>query len=106
MVKHVRQYLDVSTAHLTEQDNRMLSQSVEDRDVINMVVPLVREYEYGHWVWVPDAEDIEFYAQSYTSYGLSETFVDVLRYARKNNCDWVNFDRDAEPCEDLPTHDW
>lgn len=101
MSNHVRKYLDLSTGHLTEFDNGTL-RSVDP----NADAPLVRPYEYGYWVWVPDREDLEVYLTAYTEYGFSSAFCTVLRYARENACDWINFDRDAEPCPDLVTFKW
>ena len=106
MANHVRKYLDVSAAHMTEQDNDLLAKALEDGDKVNMVLPHTLPYSYGNWVWVPDAEEMESHESMYTSYGFSPAFVGVLKYARENDCDWVNFDRDGEVCEDLPTHEW
>ncbi len=106
MAKHIRKFFDISTAHMTAQDNDLLARAVKERDKINMALPLIRPYDHGAWVWVPDAEDMDFYAQPYSDYGFSPAFLKVLRYARENDCDWINFDSDAEQCLDLETFDW
>lgn len=107
MNKHVRNYLDLSTGNIPFEDTERLDQAVVDQEEgYRDDAPTVRPYSYGWWVWVPEADDLEMYSLWYTEYGLSTAFLAVLRYARENGCDWINFDRDADPCPDLETFDW
>lgn len=106
MSKHVRKYLDLSTGHMTHRDNELLATVNKEDALCGLDLPLVRPFEYGNFVWVPDTEDRDQYESGYAKYGFSPEFIGVLRYARENGCDWVNFDRDADTCEDLPTFNW
>ena len=100
MSKNVKQYLDLSTAHVTEWDNHQIE--VMTRGLIYCPHP------YGYWVHVPQAgEDLmEPYLKKARKCGFSEALCNAIRYAREQGCDWINFDQDADTCDDLPTHEW
>jgi hypothetical protein len=63
---------------------------------------LAREYEYGHWVWVP-TEDV---AAEHDVSGDLPHLAQLMTVARANDCRWINFDRDADPIDGLPTFEW
>lgn len=98
-------HLDISTVHLTEEDNDILSNFCTDISY--------GEHDYGFYVSVPDVDyespdDGTLHAKINQALedGLSESFVNILKYAHKNDCSIVVFDRDGEVDENLPTFDW
>lgn len=96
----IRQYLDVCTSHVTEDDMQKLS---GDGGVIHS------PHEHGAWVWVPeeDHEEMsEYISEHVKPLGFSDAFINLLRHARKQGCDWINLDADADIEPELPTFDW
>jgi hypothetical protein len=100
----VYKYLDLSTGHLTRNEGVELSSAYPYGDLDHS--PRVIVHDYGAWVNVPDldgswdAEDQEALRSS------RPNLADVIDHARELGCTWINFDRDAEPEEGLPVHDW
>ena len=92
----IRQFLDVSTKHMTEADSKVISQ-----------VPqlIVTEYPEGFWVTVPDFRaDLWIYEELKKQ--VSETLLSVLLAAAAANLPYVCFDRDAPVYERFSQHDW
>lgn len=88
----IQRTLVISTAHLTDEDRERF----ETDDVIGVV----RAFEYGWTVHVPD-EDAEQDDES-----MSAEFAACLKLARDNKCVWLTFDRDGEAVAGLPTFEW
>lgn len=81
--------LDLSTAHMPESD--------PDWGSLRVAV-----HEYGAVVFVlSDREDLDFEHEDEP-----EWIRPAMALARKHDCLLVNFDRDGEVCEDLPTWEW
>ncbi len=101
LVPGVCSYLDVSTGHITELEMLRLSAG----GVSDLSVPRVIPHEYGAWVHVrcSEVEDDDVCREDAL---LGVNVAVVLRRARELGCSWVNFDRDAEPLDGLPTFDW
>ena len=89
----VRKVLDISTAHLPEET----AQRMEDGE-------FPKQYsmhnEYGGLVSVPEEDEIT------VANIPCEALCTILRRAVVHGCDWVLFDRDGLPIEDLPVFDW
>ena len=94
----VYNYMDLSTAHLIKKDAQLLGKRPEGG-------PIIRDYAYGWWVWVP-SDDMTEMLRQYRKVGFSPNFSTVLRYARNLHCNWINFDQDADLDDDLPKFRW
>lgn len=92
----VRSYLELSTAHLTEQTAQRIEDSVEQ--MLGLPFITYAKGEYGWWVHVP-ATDPELHM------GMTDLLA-ALQYARSKDCAWIMFDRDVETIEDLPSYEW
>lgn len=105
----VYRYLDFSTAHLTEREADELCGSgptgvyvMGDLDHS----PRVVTHEYGAWVHVP-ALDGAWGEEDQDALEKSRpNLAACLDRARELDCNWINFDQDAERDPDLPTFDW
>jgi hypothetical protein len=89
----IRQFLDLSTAHLPKDIRDALSAQ-----------PGVVAYAltYGWLMWVPDDPD------GHCADGeqpVPDVVLTIQRYARERDCDYVLFDADADQVEGLPTWD-
>jgi hypothetical protein len=90
-------YLDLSTAHLTEAECEALTYSR------SQAAPRCIDHEYGYWVHVPAAEDDEAGEERAVEYPNLQA---VIEYARRHQCNWINFDVDAAIVATLSTFDW
>lgn len=93
------QALDISTSHISEDTNNILTMVAKTNDFHFTVA----EYEYGYFVGVPNVDnDPDFKYQD----EVPEDLRKVLDFARKNKCLIVRLDADADQCDDLPTFNW
>jgi len=86
--KFVRDFLDVSTAHISPAAKVWLEGVQGNHAVAN--------FEYG-WFWVVPQSDTEL---------LHKDLEPIAEYASKAGCHHILFDRDADTIDALPTHDW
>lgn len=96
---NVRQVWDLSTAHVTEKDNDHLEFGFPS-------LPFrVAPHEYGWVIFLredfPDSD-----ADKLLEMGFSGAFVAILRAANNRGFLLINFDRDADVDENLPTFTW
>ena len=87
----VRTFLDLSTAHLTEETRLRWANGEFDKFLTYVADP------YGWWLWTGSEEGL-----------LQQVPADihaVVAYARNLGCDWIKFDRDAEIVNDLPVYE-
>jgi hypothetical protein len=100
----VLHYLDACTGHITEQDMRLLDHEGRPRLEHGIVsVP----HEYGAWVHCLD--DGDFKGNDYQKVragGYSESFVALLKYAKRKGCIWINLDQAGLRHEDLGWNEW
>jgi hypothetical protein len=84
-------FLDISTAHITEEDNKQL-----DIHALKGELPVYALNEYGWFVWAE------------TEFGddMSSAIKDVLEIARAHECAYVRFDRDGREYDELPKFEW
>jgi hypothetical protein len=93
--------LDISTGHLTEQDNNLLQADADNNPGPNTPVAAYK-YEYGYFVYVgEEAED-----QTIKEYGYSDSFINILKKARELKCKYVQYDSDGIQYEDIPFYNW
>ncbi|MGG5810875.1 hypothetical protein [Falsiroseomonas sp. CW058] len=106
----VGRFLDISTAHITLEDDRILAQWAE----CEMTKPLLRppyrvvRHAYGYFVHVRDepAEERAECEAAARDEGISECFLEIQAIARRHGCWWINIDRDASILDGAATNDW
>ena len=85
--------LDVSTAHMTQEDADQLSAEYRCGQA-----PVYELSEYG---WLCYAGEIE---ENWDK--MSPAFLNVMRAAKELKCDYVRFDRDGREYPELQKFDW
>jgi hypothetical protein len=95
----VRKYLDISTGHMTKNDNDILAMN-KAKDV------LFDPFEYGYRVWVPSKKFAKETYKAMKKAGLSKSFRKIIKWACKKGMDWVAFDRDGTIYSQFKTFDW
>jgi hypothetical protein len=97
----VGKYLDVSTAHITTADAKLL-------DLCGGANPfVVYKYPEGYFVHV-SIEDKYFHqtiAEARKA-GYSKAFIAIMRWAWSKSCWFVRLDCDGFTYSDLPTYEW
>ena len=103
----VQKYLDISTAHITEEDTKILTNKETQDD--HMLPIIIHEYDEGYFINV-SIDSLEHekdkYVVSLTKIGFSEAFINIMLKACSLNCYWVRFDGDTPKCNDLPEFEW
>lgn len=99
-------YLCLSTAHITEKDNTLLSSLKSDLDTFCAI--RIVPHDYGYFIHVPNynSDAYEEMIKELLDFGLSESFILLHKYAKVNNCMWINLDRDGETIDYLQTFEW
>lgn len=98
--------IEISTAHITENDDRVLGAMVNGRHPM----PLnIADIEYGYIIVIP--YDRDYFNEKRQDcedegYDLSDSFWKLMQYAFDNGHRAIILDRDADEIEDLETHDW
>jgi len=59
--------------------------------------------EYGWMIYVND-EYLQTTVRPMTEF--SEGFLQAIKLAQDNSCEWLRFDRDADTVEELPEYEW
>lgn len=86
-----RKFLTLSTAHVTNETRLILDESpIKDWPVFGF---------QGVYGWVIYAHDEDYLEIPRDLWGVCE-------YARKNGCDYIMFDADADMIEELPHYEW
>ena len=93
-MKQVRKFLDLSTGHLPRKTAEEIEAEVFPKK------PAMQS-EYAWLFSVP--ETIQELHDAGVTCG---AFLNVMVLAQDTGCDYVLFDRDAEPVDWLPTFDW
>lgn len=88
----IHNFLDISTAGLTQSDTDLLNKIACDRDNNG---PRVIAHEYGWWVNV-STDLFHETMDECRVLGFSKSFLDTYAYAHRHGCWWINFDQDAE----------
>lgn len=78
-----------STSHLSGDDNTDLFEETTNLVVYEMG-------EYGWMIWTRSTEERKH----------SANLESLLEFARKHDCEWIRFDRDADIIEGLKTFEW
>ena len=93
--------LDISTGHLTKQDEKLLRAAAKGVDT-NPIIAY--KYEYGYFVHVPDKD--EGLNKACIKEGYSKEFTLLLIRARELGCKYIQFDGDGITYDDIPSFDW
>lgn len=97
----IHKYMDLSTAHITEEDDKLIQDDLNN----NYGILCGAAYEGGYWLYVPP-RGVDRYLFEVGEDHFSESFLACLRKAQKADCTYLRLDCDAEICEDLAKHDW
>jgi hypothetical protein len=100
----VYRYLDLSTSHLTEREAEELGFPFSFGDLDHS--PRVVSHEYGAWVNVPEADGSWTLKDNAALHKTRPNLAACIARARVLDCNWINFDADAEQDSDLPTFEW
>ena len=92
----IHKYLDLSTAHITEQTNTFLYRELQWR----LSELIVHDKTRGYFIHVP--ESLEKLKQM----DIPKDLKACLRLAQKHKCNWLVLDGDAETVDCLKTYDW
>jgi hypothetical protein len=91
--------LIVSSAHIQQKDNNLLYTSVHD---VNLGAIVYELGEYGYMIYVR-----EFASNStLKAIGFSKDFINLVKLAQDNNCEYLRIDRDGPLFDELPTFEW
>ncbi len=85
--------MDCSTVHLRLET----LQAIRDEHVGHLLYP----NPYGAFCWVPDEADFGEIDEE----TVPQDLIDVLRFARKESCDWIKFDCDGTEYDELPKYE-
>lgn len=101
----IKQMLDLSTAHITAEDNRRCSERDIDDSYSFGSLPRIVGHAYGYIVFVTEGPDA---IDNLRAEGFSEAFVGIYSRAAasENTIMLINFDSDADTVEGLATFDW
>ncbi len=110
-------YIDVSTAHITKEDNEILRLCLNDekRDfpksltsgyvIESDIAPAGYGFEHGYWIFVGLGFDWGTVAQRDGS-PLSPSFINLYQRAYHSDADVMKIDCDGMIYDDLPKYDW
>ena len=87
--------LVLSTAHISRLDNEAI---LSDDSLSCMST------DYAHIVMVD--KDSRSQIKTLKSYGFSNAFLNIIRFARKNGCQYIKFDCDGPVMDQLTKFDW
>lgn len=94
--------LAISTAHITEADNRVLA-----ADDGSLQVPYYRLGDTGYLIHVAqDSEGLLEHAYQAVAEGMSGAFIALLLFAQTRGYQWILLDRDAAQHSLLKAFDW
>ena len=88
--------LDISTGHMTKEDNQRLQNANSN----NMAISAYELEEYGWLAYVGDIDN------NWPTEDWSTAFRTVMETAKEMGCNYVRFDRYGRDYEELPKFDW
>lgn len=92
----IGKYLDISTAHVTKEDDAKLA--AEDCPIC------CYPYECGYWIYVDLNHEV--HESDVPAMGFSQGFADVYMAARQAGCQWIKLDCDGYEYEQFKRYDW
>ena len=120
-------YIDVSTAHITKEDDEILRTCMSDtysiheefgnevrsaysgvcspRDPQEDIAPAGYAFDQGYWIFVGLGSDWGTVAQRDGS-RFSPSFINLYQRGYHSDADWMKIDCDGMIYDDLPKYDW
>jgi hypothetical protein len=92
-MRNIEKVLTLSSAHIPMEPARTVGLGLGERG------PRVQEHEYGWIVFLGDAETDITRPQP-------EWLLPIVKLAHEHDCAFINFDRDGDDVDGLPTYDW
>lgn len=97
----IRNFLALCTCHLDWETMQSITEALEDKERFKDPEDwrywlIGAPWEYGAWLWVGNDDEVD----------MPECLVSCLRLARDHGCDWIQFDADTDPIDELPQHAW
>jgi hypothetical protein len=107
----IEQVVNLSTAHVTEQDNDHLTEcsKSDPSHPKYRAAGWVVATDYGFMVFMPpkdNKEEVADHIHAYKEIGLSKEFLDLCKLAAERDCTWLRFDCDIPETKGLPTFGW
>lgn len=91
-------YLDVSTAHITAQDNGKLERLAGADGIGELIV-----YEYLYGFFIPCVQTLRSDA---VSDGMSPSFIKICEAALSEKCGLIRIDADGDRHSEFDEHSW
>ena len=98
--------LNLSTIHITEDDNIILTQITEDG---HPEAGWVISTDYGFMIFVPpggNTEEVAEHVHGFKQVGMSNAFIDLYKLAAEQQCTWLRLDCDIPEVDGLQIFDW
>lgn len=85
--------LELSTAHITESTANLLKKEPNENNLALSVFPLSI---FGYLINVTPTSNTT----------IPKDLNDCINLAKENNCEWIMFDSDIDPIDNLPEYKW
>lgn len=92
---------DVSTSHITEQDDHLLSESCYTDCPL-----VVYKYEYGYFILCGEEDEIDDLCEAAKIHGFSDSLVNIVKLACMQNAKYVQLDGEGREYNELEVYDW
>jgi hypothetical protein len=94
--------LDVSTVHISQEDNELLVDTHLTESPI-----IAYQSDCGYFVYIPqDKELYDGFPEKAKSFGHSKAFINLIDKARNMECQYIHLDRDGTTYSDIPKFKW
>jgi hypothetical protein len=94
--------LEISTIHITEEDNKILIKLKDDPNTI-----IFTSDEYGYKIFIPiSSNDRMENLKLIKKAGLSQSFNEIFQEGIKLNVNLISIDRDGPVYDNLPKFNW
>lgn len=100
----ITKMLTLSTSHITKETATLLSEACMYRKEISLVFYQKRWYnDYSGWfIYIP--EELETYPEDYQD--IPDDLMQILLFAKHNDCTWICLDCDGEEVDCLEVFYW
>jgi len=110
----INKCFEASTGHITKEDSVLLNTSGDNGQDALCVYAYgassegIIDDQYGYFIHVPLDEPTDFLdtIKSAKQAGYSEALCNLMELARRNDCKYLQLDRDGVEYDDLPKHNW
>ena len=106
--KHIFQYADVSTGHITKQDDSILGRIAAAQFQGELTFPVrIAAYPGGYFIPLGDGKEwLNETKSDFKKAGVSEAFISLLEYCVKKKVYVLRLDADGTVVEKLEKFDW